>query len=307
MPNSSTSENDLNARLHWVFMGDQGLRAGWANALYALICALEGLALYVIARVLLHGRSFGMDVMTPGVLAIGEGVACLVLAGALGLMLRIEGRSLASVGYGLRRAVPRLLEGVALGLLAMAVLVVLIWSFGGLRFDGVVVSGLMALWVGVRWAFAFVLLGVAEESAFRGYLHQTLARGMNFRWATAIMGLSFVAAHVTNPNESVLGLLLVFGSAVLFSYGVWRTGAIWWGVGFHAAWDWTQTFFLGLADSGQASGAAFLRVHTQGADWVSGGATGIEASAFAVPVVLAGMLYLRFAVRQRDLAVDWRP
>ena len=44
----------------------------------------------------------------------------------------------------------------------------------------------------------------------------------------------------------------------MFCYAVWKTGSLWWGFGFHAAWDWGETYLFGTADSGMPANGNLL-------------------------------------------------
>jgi len=49
-------------------------------------------------------------------------------------------------------------------------------------------------------------------------------------------------------------------------------------VGFHAAWDWGETFFYSVPDSGMVSPGHLLSSALRGPDWLSGGSVGPEGS-----------------------------
>jgi uncharacterized protein len=66
---------------------------------------------------------------------------------------------------------------------------------------------------------------------------------------------------------------------------LWRTGSLWWALGFHAAWDWAQSFVLGVADSGAMVQFHLLGTHPQGKALLSGGATGPEGSVFVLGIL----------------------
>jgi len=73
--------------------------------------------------------------------------------------------------------------------------------------------------------------------------------------------------------------------ALLFCLFLRRTGNLWWAVGFHAGWDWGQTFFYGVADSGLAPYHNLFNSGFHGPAWLTGGSVGPEASVFT-PIVL---------------------
>ena len=73
-----------------------------------------------------------------------------------------------------------------------------------------------------------------------------------------------------------------------------RTGNLWWVVGFHAGWDWGQTFFYGVTDSGFAPYHNLFNSSFSGPTWLTGGTAGPEAGIFT-PIVLliVGILFSR--------------
>lgn len=74
----------------------------------------------------------------------------------------------------------------------------------------------LAAWLGVS-----LLIGLTEELAFRGYLQRILAR-VACGLAQAATSLIFGLMHVSNPHESVIGILNVFGAGLL---SAWRSSA----------------------------------------------------------------------------------
>ena len=123
----------------------------------------------------------------------------------------------------------------------------------------------------------------------RAYVLQTLARGLNFPWAAVISSGVFMLLHLPNGGESAMGLIQVFLIGLVFSFSVWRTGAIWWALGYHAAWDWAQSFLFGVADSGLVTPGALLSAHAAGPAWLSGGATGPEGSVLMFSIIAASL------------------
>ena len=106
----------------------------------------------------------------------------------------------------------------------------------------------------------------------------------------------FGVAHLSNHGENVLGILEVVATGLLFCLMIRRTGTLWFAVGFHAAWDWAETFFYGTPDSGLLGVGRFLNTSVQGPSWLTGGSAGPEGSIFAIAVLLlcAALIHLRF-------------
>ncbi len=108
---------------------------------------------------------------------------------------------------------PRFLQGVVLGFIAMSATIGVLYLCHAFVFDGIALHG-QDIWVyGAEWFLGFLLVGVAEELMFRTYLQQTLARGTNYIIAALIMGALFFYAHTRNPGETPIGLGEVFAPA----------------------------------------------------------------------------------------------
>jgi hypothetical protein len=173
-----------------------------------------------------------------------------------------------------------------------------------LFFDARLLTGPAALRSGALWLAGFLLVALKEELFSRGYLQFTLTRGLRsiFRWcfgprhanalgfwiAAAALSYLFGAGHRNNSGESPLGLLAAGLAGFLFCLSLWRTGSLWWAIGFHASWDWAQSFLYGVPDSGLMARGHLFATHAAGRAWLSGGITGPEGSILFLPVVLAG-------------------
>jgi uncharacterized protein len=157
---------------------------------------------------------------------------------------------------------------------------------GFLVFDGRSLRGLSVLSYGLGWGVVFLLVGAFEESAARGYLQFTLTRGIGFWSAALISSSAFALAHVSNGGESILGIVEVFMGAMIFCLALWYTKSLLWSVGFHAGWDWGQSYFYGTPDSGLLTKSHLLASHSLGNPLWSGGRAGPEASLLVVPLVI---------------------
>ena len=151
-----------------------------------------------------------------------------------------------------------------------------------------------------------------EEYLTRGYLQYTLTRGLAgiYQWAfktrhgtalgfwtsAAILSILFGLGHGKNPGESPIGLLSAGLAAMVFCFSLWRTGSLWWAIGFHASWDWAQSFLYGVADSGASFSHHLLATHPVGRSFLSGGTTGPEGSIFALPVLFLLALVIVFTL-----------
>jgi membrane protease YdiL (CAAX protease family) len=293
--------------LRWVLFGSDGLRAGWGVLLFfALAIATLVLVGVIMEFGHVHGPKMDASVMSPASVIFQEAVLAGAAVTATLCAGLIERRRLSRLGVGLRGVLPRFVQGLLAGLAMMTALVGALWGGHAVQIDRIALHDPDALRSGLQWALAFLLVAVAEELVFRGYLLQTLARGLNFRWASLITSGLFLAAHLGNPGETTIGLAAAFLFGAVSCLSVWRTGTVWWAMGFHTAWNWTQTFVFGVADSGQHAVGALATARPIGVAWMSGGATGPEGSALALAAALltAGVVFL--TLRKKDETLDGR-
>ena len=215
---------------------------------------------------------------------------------------RLERKSFGAYGLPWRPAFRiRFWQGAAFGIASLSALVLTLSALGGLRLTLPPHMGPEVLLVGGGYLLLFIVLGLREEFLYRGYGLSTLAGNIGFWPAAMIWSGWFVASHTNNSGESALGLATV-GLFGMFACLLLRlTGNLWMPIGFHAAWNWGQTFLFGVSDSGHAAAPGHIftaNVSKNAPGWLSGGATGPEGSALCV--LLIATLILGLAWRRRQ-------
>jgi hypothetical protein len=105
------------------------------------------------------------------------------------------------------------------------------------------------------------------------------------------------ASHLGNLGETRITVFPLFLLALTRLYALWRTGSLWWAIGFHMAWDWSQSFLFGVPDSGNMCFGRLFLSHPMGHPWLSGGSIGPEGSVFMFPVLLLLMFVVRFTTK----------
>jgi uncharacterized protein len=213
------------------------------------------------------------------------------------IVARMEKRPLDDYGIPPRQAFgKRFWEGSLWGFAALSALLLVLHASGHFQIDSVALSGGAAFRDALGWAVVFLAVSVSEEFAFRGYWLFSFSRRMRFWPAALFTSVVFGAAHLGNPGENVLGILQVIAVGLLLCLTLRRTGNLWFALGFHAAWDWAETFFYGTPDSGMLGVGRFLNSSVQGPNWLTGGSAGPEGSVlvFFVFVLCALLIHLRF-------------
>jgi uncharacterized protein len=306
-------ETEPPSLLRHVFFGPNGLRPGWGILLFVvLFYALVQVSFYtaVHAHLLPHhqpaaaGTKAATQPQPARFMLLVEALMGFSTLAATWVMGKIERRPMARYGFGGRSKATFFATGFLWGAGFLTLLVGALWKTGLLVFDGRLLFGADVVRYSLVWLAGFVLVGVFEESLLRGYLQITLARGlaslcaMAFQaipttraravgfWAAAVfLSFLFGVSHGNNPGESPIGLVSAGLIGLVFCLTLWRTGSLWWALGFHAAWDWAQSFVFGVADSGTMVEFHLMGTHPVGKVLLSGGATGPEGSELILAVV----------------------
>jgi hypothetical protein len=134
----------------------------------------------------------------------------------------------------------------------------------------------------------------------RGYTLYTLMQLIGFWPAALLLSLVFGAVHYRNPGENWAGLFAAVLIGVFFCLTLQRTGTLWFAVGFHAFWDWGQTYLYSVPDSGTVEPGHLMRPSFHGPDWLTGGSVGPEGSVLCFAVI-AGAAFV-FARRYPDVS-----
>jgi membrane protease YdiL (CAAX protease family) len=267
-----------------------GLRVGWAIPLFVVISLALTIAFFGLMYLLEHLTPADLQGMrsrvVPRMAAVQEVAGSCATLIAYAVMCRIDRASWRRYGLDLAHAGIRFVKGALSGALLMSLLMTaLVLSHAmKIRPSGLPVTLLISS--GLQWAAVIALGAFFEEMLFRGYPFFRLARASNPIRAAIVMSLVFGMVHIVNGGETVIGIFQAFAAGLVFSLAIWRTGSLWWAIGAHAAWNWTQTFVFGCSNSGLASSAHWLVSVPTGPSWLSGGATGPEGSLLVIPIMI---------------------
>ena len=271
------------------FIGPNGIRAGWRLTIFVIIIIVLGAGLTVAASALTGGPSELPPSLTPGSTMLNEGLLFFVVLFASWVMSRMERRRIADYGLPLAGAFRgQFWQGVAIGFTSITALLGAMRLAGVFRFGAIGLHGLEAWKYAVSWGVAFLFVGFFEEFFIRGYPLFTLTTGMTF-WPSAILlSAIFGLGHRGNSGESWVGVFCAGAVGLLFCLLVRRTGHLWMAIGFHAAWDWGETYFYGVPDSGLVARGHLFNPSISGPAWLTGGSVGPEGSwlCFALLVIL---------------------
>ena len=192
--------------------------------------------------------------------------------------------------------------GMLLGCGLFSITIGLVWVFGGYQVVGT-----------NTWN---VLVASLTLSVMSGFLEELIARGIIFRiteeslgtwFALVISALIFGLLHLGNPHATIVSALAIALEAGLLLGACYiMTRRLWFAVGMHFAWNFTQGGIFGVAVSGMES-KGILQSRLVGPEVISGGLFGAEASIIAVVVCVSGfaILIVRAHKQERILQPFW--
>jgi len=89
---------------------------------------------------------------------------------------------------------------------------------------------------------------------------------------------------------------------LVFAFALRRTGNLWLAVGWHASFDFGETFLYSVPDSGIVFQGHLSNATLHGPDWKTGGTAGPEASVFSFLVmgILAVVIHYLFPAKEPE-------
>lgn len=218
------------------------------------------------------------------------------------LLAQFEFRPISDYGLPFRQFFgSRFWLGCLLGLAEISLLIGCIALFGGYSFGGLALSGMAAIveWL-IFWLFFFIVVGLYEEFMFRGYLQFTLTEAIGFWPAAVMLSIGFGLLHLLNRHENWVGGASVAAAGLVFTFTLQRTGNLWFLVGWHAAFDFGETFLYSVPDSGAVFNGHLSNASLHGPLWLTGGPVGPEASVFSFVIMGLAAVLIHFLFPRRN-------
>ncbi|MFT3806344.1 lysostaphin resistance A-like protein [Arenimonas sp.] len=217
----------------------------------------------------------------------------------------IERRPIRSLGFVAPAPLKTFLQGVAIGVGTITLVVFSIWAAGGLRAEG---------W-GSAWRSPASLLHIAlllpsfalqssvEEIIFRGWLLSTVARKASVWLAVLLVSLVFTFLHYS-PHQPWLITMSSFLFSLFACAWVLRTGNIWGAMGWHTGWNWwlATGFELPVTGIDAHLPALLVALRPQGMDALTGGAEGPEGSFLCVGFFVVGIAWIAWRRRRATVS-----
>lgn len=142
--------------------------------------------------------------------------------------------------------------------------------------------------------------GVYEELLFRGVLYRSVETWLGSWVALVVSSLVFGLTHLMNPQGTMEGALFIAVEAgILLAAALMLTGRLWLSMGFHVAWNYTQSAIFSGIVSGNDASQGLIRSTVKGPDFLTGGNFGVESSVLALFLcTTTGIVMLVMAVKR---------
>ena len=284
---SPAQKLSLAERVRALFAGPEGLRLVWRFLLYLAMA----IGIAFLLGDLLHSVQSGLNRLWVSMLAEIQLLIAAVVPALI--MARIEKRPFGAYGLPPRVAFGKLFWlGMVWGLVALTILILVLRSTSVFYFGGLALHGLRVLKFAAFWGVFFLLVGVFEEFLMRGYTLFTLSKAFGFWPAAIVLSILFGAIHLANQGEAWIGAAAAGVIGFFFCLTLRRTGNLWFAVGFHASWDWGETYLYSVPNSGTVATGHLLRSSFHGSSWITGGSVGPEGSVLVFVVI--GLAWVAF-------------
>lgn len=142
--------------------------------------------------------------------------------------------------------------------------------------------------------------GIFEELLFRGVLFRSVETWFGSWAALVVSSLVFGLTHLMNPHGTLEGALFIAVEAgVLLAAAFMLTRRLWLSMGFHVAWNYTQSAIFSGVVSGNEASQGLVRSTIRGPDLLTGGNFGVESSVLALLLcTTTGIVMLVMAARR---------
>jgi membrane protease YdiL (CAAX protease family) len=226
-------------------------------------------------------------------LAITVAMAALGLVVYIGFVRFIERRPVSELSLpGMGR---ELCTGMLIGAGLYTACVLILMLLGIYRIDG------LNPWNFMLPAVAMALSsGIFEELFFRGVLFRVVEESLGSWISLVVSSFVFGISHLINPASTLLGAVFIsIEAGVLLAAAYMVTRRLWLAMGFHMAWNYTQSGIFSGIVSGSKSSPGLIKNTIEGPPLLTGGSFGLESSLIAFLLcTTTGVVLLLLAIRR---------
>ena len=139
----------------------------------------------------------------------------------------------------------------------------------------------------------------AEELLCRGYMFGAVRERYNVWVAGIVNAFLFGALHLANPGVTVLSVVNIVLFGLALSVVMAKMESLWFCVAVHTAWNFSQSIFFGLPNSGIVSQGSFLHLEAATDSVLYSTAFGVEGTITTSLVLLILSLIVLLCARRK--------
>lgn len=151
------------------------------------------------------------------------------------------------MGFTQKSSLSKILKGFILGVLFVLIYISILIFTKQVMFEffPLNINTVYLLFMGL-----IIFFGVAfiEEITFRGYIQSILSKKYKYI-GLLLSALLFALSHLLNSNYSLLSLVYLVMAGIMMGIMRMKTKSIWFPIGFHLAWNWTEIRIFGLGNN----------------------------------------------------------
>lgn len=189
------------------------------------------------------------------------------------IALKIEKRSLFSLGITKEHFLCHYLLGLGLGFLTLSGAFLITYLFEGTNYLGLADMNPVLL---LLFFVGFLFQGFEEELLCRGFMMFGMSKKYSLMVSILFNAFFFASLHFGNPGVNVLSLMNIFLAGVSFSCMAVYFEDLWVASGAHTMWNFAQGNIYGILVSGMNMGPSIFQFELVGNSIVSGGRFGLE-------------------------------
>lgn len=205
----------------------------------------------------------------------------------------VERRSLYSMGFVKKNAVPSYLIGLAAGFAMFSATLLISYLAGAVKYVG---SDMYHVGVYILYCVGWLFQGAEEEIVCRGYFMPSLSTKMPLWAAVLISSVFFSLMHLFNSGFNLIVLVNLTLTGIMFAVFAIRFDNLWVCCAIHSIWNLVQGNFYGLPVSGMYTGPSVFRFELLDVSEIwTGGAFGLEGSlseTIVMVVVIAVVVFI---------------
>ena len=212
----------------------------------------------------------------------------------------IERRSLYSMGFVKKNAVPSYLIGLASGFAMFSATLLISYLAGAAKYVG---TDVYNVGIYVLYCVGWIFQGAEEEIVCRGYFMPSLSTKLPLWAAVLISSLFFSLMHLFNVGFNLIVLVNLTLTGIMFAVFAIRFNNLWVCCAIHSIWNLVQGNFYGLPVSGMYTGPSVFRFELpEVSELWTGGAFGLEGSLSETIVMVIVILAVIFIPKKNKIS-----